>query len=162
MAEITIETATVEDVEEVRGLWVRLAAGQRDHGSHILPEANRERISESVARHAVGETLLVARDDDIVGFVMFTVETGTYEQDCTRGIVENLYVLPEHRNEGIGTALLGAAETALFDRGVDTISLDAMADNERARAFYRRRGYEPHRVELEKRAESDTHSKDRP
>jgi len=159
--DVTIEPAGTDTVDQVTEMWVDLAEGQCDHGSHILPEANRERIRESAARHAVGETLLVARDDGIVGFVMFTVETGTYDQDCTRGIVENLYVIPQHRNQGIGTALLSAAETALFDRGVDTVSLDVMAGNERARAFYRRRGYEPHRIELENRDESDTHTSDR-
>jgi len=36
------------------------------------------------------------------------------------------------------------------------VALETMADNEAARRFYRRHGYEPHRIELER--ESDTHS----
>jgi ribosomal protein S18 acetylase RimI-like enzyme len=161
MERVTIEPAETDDVDAVTDLWVALAAGQREHGSHVLPEANRTAIRESVARHAVGGTLLVARDDGVVGFAMVTVETGTFEQDCTRGVVENLYVVPGRRDEGIGTALLDAAEATLADRDVDIVSLEVMADNERARAFYRRRGYDPHRIELEKAAESDTHSRDR-
>ena len=158
---VTIEAGNSDDVDAVTELWVRLAAGQREHGSHLLPGENRTAIRESVARHAVGDTLLVARAGKIVGFAMVAVETGTFEQDCNRGVVENLYVVPGWRGEGVGTALVEAAETRLADRGTDVISIEVMAANEQARELYRRLGYDPHRVELEKPVKSDTHSKDR-
>lgn len=160
MDEVTVEPAETADVEAVTDLWVQLAAGQREHGSHILPAANRPTIREAVARHAVSDSVLVARGDGVVGFVMVTVETGSFEQETTRGVVENLYVVPGWRGRGVGSALLEAAEATLSERDVDAVSLDVMAENRRAREFYRQRGYEPHRIELEK-AESDTHSKDR-
>ncbi len=160
MNDVTVAPAGTDDVADVTDLWIRLADGQRKHDSHILPEANRTAIRESVARHAVGDTLVVARDDGLIGFAMVTVETGAFEQDCTRGVVENLYVVPERRSEGVGTALLDAAEATLWDRDVDVVSLEVMAENRQAREFYRRRGYDPHRIELEKATESDTHSKD--
>jgi len=161
MDDVTIEAGGSDDIDAVTELWVRLAAGQREHGSHLLPEENRTAIRESVARHAVGDTLLVARAEDVVGFAMVVIETGTFEQDCTRGVVENLYVVPERRGEGVGTALVEAAEATLADRGADVVSIEVMADNERARGLYRRLGYDPHRIELEKPVKSDTHSKDR-
>lgn len=161
MDDVTIEGGDSDDVDAVTDLWVRLAAGQREHGSHLLPGENRTTIRESVARHAVGNTLLVARAEDLVGFAMVAVETGAFEQDCTRGIVENLYVVPERRDEGVGTALVEAAEARLADRGADVVSIEVMADNEPARELYRRLGYGPHRIELEKPVKSDTHSKDR-
>jgi ribosomal protein S18 acetylase RimI-like enzyme len=86
----------------------------------------------------------------VAGFVMFGVESGTYEQDATIGAVHNLYVRPGARNAGVGSALLDAAERALADAGADAVSLEAMVDNEAALRFYERRGYRPHRVELEK------------
>lgn len=103
-------------------------------------------------------------DGTIVGFVMFGPETGSYEQSVDRGIIENVYVHPDYRNLGVGKALLDAAECALAESGVDTIALEAMATNNAARRLYARRGYQPHRVELEapvkrlagvKRAEND-------
>jgi ribosomal protein S18 acetylase RimI-like enzyme len=136
-------------------LWLALADGQRTYGSHLLVEENSERIRESILRHVVSGSLLVARDGAVVGFVMFSTETGSYEQDRSRGVIENLYVVPDRRGEGIGTALLEAAETRLGELGADAIALDVMADNESARRFYRDRGYRPHRVELEKPAPDD-------
>jgi len=156
---VTIEAPGADVAEAVTDLWVALAAGQREHGSHILAEDNRARIREQILRHAVSDTLLVARDGDVVGFVTVERESGSYAQDYTRGVVTNLYVRPEHRGEGVGSALLAAAEDRLRELGVDAVALEVMADNEAARRFYRRAGYEPHRVELEKPVESDTHSK---
>jgi ribosomal protein S18 acetylase RimI-like enzyme len=74
--------------------------------------------------------------------------------------VQNIYVTPNHRGEGIGSELLAEAETRLAEAGADAVSLEVMADNEGARRFYRRHSYGPHRVELEKSVESDTLTKE--
>jgi len=142
-------------------LWVALASGQQAHGSHLRAEQNRRRIRDVLARYAATDRLLVAHASPVsadagegaalVGFVMFRRRTDDYEVDCERGLVENLYVVPDHRGEGIGSELLSVAEKRLQERGVETISVESMAQNRAARRFYRRHGYEPHRVEFEKR-----------
>ncbi|WP_129113364.1 GNAT family N-acetyltransferase [Halegenticoccus tardaugens] len=142
----------------IADLWVRLARGQRAHGSHLVASPNRSTVLESITRHIVTDGLLVARDPDIVGFVMFGLEMGAYEQDVSRGLVQNLYVCSDRRGDGVGSALLAAAERRLVNRGADVISLEAMADNRAAIRFYRRHGYRQHRVELEKRVESDNNA----
>lgn len=169
---VTIEPVDAVAVDAVVELWVDLAAGQRAHGSHILPAPNREAVRESLARHAVAGGLRAARcDGEVVGFVSFALERGAYDGDEARGIVHNVYVAPDHRDRGIGGDLLAAAESALADAGASVVALEAMAANDGARRFYRRHGYAPHRVELEKRVaddrtapaspgENDTHSKE--
>lgn len=153
---MTVVPADTDDADDLADLWVELAEEQRDHGSHLHAEANREGIRDAMVRHAVVGGLLIARrDDEVVGFVMFEPEGGVYEQDCQRGLVRNLYVVPEYRGEGVGSALLAAAEETLVEQGVEAVALEAMADNDRARTFYRDHGYEPHRVELEKSVGSD-------
>lgn len=150
MTVVEIEVADTADVDSVVDLWVDLAQSQRTHGSHIPGEANRTQIRESVLRHITADRLLVARRDGVVGFVMFSLEQGSFEQDRTRGVVENLYVEPESRNDGVGSALLSHAESRLETRGVDAVFLNVMAENEAARRFYRRHGYGTHRLEFEK------------
>ncbi|USZ68140.1 GNAT family N-acetyltransferase [Halorussus salilacus] len=157
----TVEAGTLEDVDAVADRWVSLAEGQRAFGSHLLAEDNRERVRDALARRAVAGELLVARaDEEVVGFVSFGVESGRYEQDTTRGVVQNIYVAPECRREGVGSELLAAAEESLVESGVETLTLEVMADNDAAREFYRCRGYRPHRIEMEKRPESDTLTKE--
>lgn len=165
---VTIESPSIDAVDDIVDCWVELARSQRQYGSHLLAEPNREPARNAITRHVVMGGMLVAtrygqKDQDgrierlgpsIVGFVMFELETGAYDQDATKGVIHNLYVRPNHRNEGIGAALLAAAEEALEDAGATVISLQAMANNEAAIRFYRRHGYENHRVTLEKRTET--------
>lgn len=149
------------DVDALADLWVALARGQRAYRSHIRAEPNRLTAREAIARAVVTDRVRVARDPDLVGFVMYDVEAGRYDQDVVRGVVHNVYVTPDHRGEGVGSALLAAAEAELAEAGADVVALEAMADNEAALDLYERRGYRPHRVELEKRvdaSQNDTHS----
>jgi ribosomal protein S18 acetylase RimI-like enzyme len=156
-----IEYATVDQAEAVAEMWVALADEQTQYDSHVLGERNRSVIADELTRHAVTDRLVLARaDGETVGFVMFALDRGSYEMDVTQGIVENLYVAPEHRNEGVGGELLATAERQLDTLGADTVVLEAMADNLAARRFYRRHGYDTHRVQLEKPLESDNHSKE--
>jgi len=131
-------------------LWLALATDQRAHGSRLLVEENDQKIRESILYHIVNDSLLVAVEDDIAGFVMFSIEDGGYEQDRRRGLIENLYVRPDHRNDGVGSTLLKKAESRLRDRGVEAIALEVLVENERAREFYSEHGYDTHRLELEK------------
>ncbi len=150
-----VEPAVVDDAEALTDLWVRLADGQRHFGSHLYANANRTTIREALLSHITTDGVLVARDEVIVGFVMYSPEVGSYEQDVRRGIVHNIYVDPDYRNGGVGSELLAAAERRLVDAGVDVVALEAMARNEGAIRLYERHGYERHRIELEKRVESD-------
>lgn len=158
---VAVEAGGLDDVDAVADLWVALAEGQRAFGSHLLAADNREVVRDAIVRRMVAAELLVARGgESIVGFVTFGVESGVYEQDTTRGVVQNIYVVPEVRGEGVGSALLAAAEESLVESGAETVSLEVMADNDDARRFYRRHGYRTHRVEMEKRPESDTLTKE--
>lgn len=169
-----IEPARAPDVDALADAWVALAAEQRAHGSHLEAAANRGRIRESMAHHVVDDSCLVARradaatadaktdEDAFVGFVTFSVDDGGYEMDVSRGSVENLFVESGARGDGIGAALLSAAEDALASRGVDVVSLEVLARNDRAREFYDREGYAEHRVVVEKRVDVETDTKGNP
>lgn len=154
---VEVTTADPGEVDSLAAQWVELARGQRDHGSHLRPEENRVRVRERFARHSASDELLVARptagEAGVVGFVTFRVRSDRYETDRERGLVKNLYVVPDWRDRGVGSDLLAAAERRLRERGADVVSLEAMASNAAARRFYRRHGYEPHRVEFEKPVE---------
>jgi len=152
-----VTPATADDVDRVTDLWIALAEGQRTHGSTLLAEGNRAAVREWVARSVVTGELLVARGDadEAVGFIGFALDRGGYDRDRTRGVVSNLFVVPERRGEGIGADLLEAAERALRQAGAEAVALEALAANDRAREFYAERGYEPHRVELTKSLAAD-------
>jgi len=165
-----IARPTISDVETLVDYWVELAADQQQYGSRLLTDPNREAVTDAVARHVVTDGLLVAREteadetseSDILGFVMYHVEDGRYQQDRTTGVIVNLYVRPDARSNGIGSELLSAAEVELAAKNVDTVTLEVLAANDAARRFYSRHGYRSHRLDLAKPIENDTHSKGDP
>lgn len=154
----SIEPATTDDLDTVTDLWVDLVADQRQHGTHLLPDANRTTARDVLSQYIVTDNLLVARIHDVVGFVMFHIETGLYQEDATRGLIDNVYVTEPYRGNGIGSSLLDTAETRLVDADADTLAISVMAANDDARHLYESRGYHPHRVLMERPAENDTNS----
>ncbi|MFB6124346.1 MAG: GNAT family N-acetyltransferase [Halanaeroarchaeum sp.] len=147
-----VELATGDDVDALADLWVALVRDQGQYGTHLRGAANRSLATQTIRQYVHAEGIAVARGEtgELLGFVMFHVQRGMYEQDARRGAVENVFVVPSARDAGIGGDLLSFAEAALTDRGADVASLSVMADNERAARFYRRRGYEAHRIEMER------------
>ena len=55
--------------------------------------------------------------------------------------LEDVFVLPERRDRGIGTALLAAAQEAVATRGATGITLAVSVTNHGARRLYERLGY---------------------
>lgn len=151
MSEIEIHQAEMDDLEMLLENWVALLDSQQIHGAHLFGEPNRETARDVLSQYISSESVLVARTEfQMVGFVMFHVASGMYEQRVTRGIIDNVFVVKDRRDEGIGSQLLDAAEAAFADTEVDVIGISVLAANDRARELYEDRGYEAHRIELER------------
>ena len=88
---------------------------------------------------AADGTYLLAWDEAVpVGHVYVAWE------DTELGVPElqDLYVLPERRGEGVGTSLVAAAEQAVAARGHGRSSLSTSDENTGARRLFERLGYE--------------------
>jgi ribosomal protein S18 acetylase RimI-like enzyme len=93
-------------------------------------------------------TLLVAElSGQPVGFVAAFVRPPDPIRDLElrprrQGYIMDLFVVPEARGRGVGTALLRAAERALNRAGCRHVWLNVFAPNRAALALYRSLGYE--------------------
>lgn len=110
-----------------------------------LDDAYRESYLEWVKRCLAGEpkaVQLVERDDSIVGYVFVLPETMTHIWDG--GVINELFVKPECRGEGLGDALMNAALDVLQDQDLplDRVLLDVDGANERAKSLYESHGFE--------------------
>jgi ribosomal protein S18 acetylase RimI-like enzyme len=56
-------------------------------------------------------------------------------------VISNLGVVEAMRGQGVGSALIAAAEQRIRDRGYRQVSIAVEADNVGARRLYRRLGY---------------------
>ena len=57
-----------------------------------------------------------------------------------QGEIDELYVSPEYQGLGLGSRLFRAVRNDLADRGLTRVGVWALADNERACAFYQQLG----------------------
>ncbi len=56
--------------------------------------------------------------------------------------IDEFFVIPAQRSSGVGSLLLAAAQHGLQAAGTVRLQLQLNVDNERAREFYRRSGFE--------------------
>lgn len=61
--------------------------------------------------------------------------------------IHDIVVLPEYRRQGVGQAMLGAAEAEARERGCCKLTLEILSGNTRAMASYARFGFEPYTLD---------------
>lgn len=89
--------------------------------------------------------VIVAADadkDGLAGYAFVLPESLAFVWDAA--VLNELYVAPEHRGTGLADELMDAAFTCARaqDLPLDRLVLDVDRANDRARAFYRRHGFE--------------------
>lgn len=100
---------------------------------------------------AFGHGWLITVNDVPAGFVIvslgFSVEYGGYD-----AFVDELYVAPPFRRQGLATLALRFAERFCRERGVGTMHLEVARSNRAAVAAYRRAGFRAHGLVLMSKA----------
>ncbi|WP_430503515.1 N-acetyltransferase family protein [Haloparvum sp. PAK95] len=109
-------------------------------------EHRKEKLSqENYCAH------LAVEDSVLVGFVAGEVQPSppVFERGATLRINE-VYVRPDWRRQGIASELLEALEAWADKREYDTVSLSVNADNHAAKALYENFGFETKRLQMVK------------
>jgi len=122
-----LDTMTLEDFDGVAAVWEEVEMWPHPGEARAWYEAalTRNPGCGFVWRHA--------------GRIIGAVLAGW---DGFRGSILHLAVLETHRNHGLGSALLAAAEHKLKDIGIRQINLMVYEENGFAESLYHRRGYE--------------------
>ncbi len=95
------------------------------------PSLTRERIEDDDVTY-----LVAVQEDTVVGYA-----SGAAHDSAVVNL-GSIYVLPEHWDDGIGTALLSEFEMRWSNRRYDAVQLFVLAANDIGQSFYRARGYE--------------------
>jgi ribosomal protein S18 acetylase RimI-like enzyme len=134
---ISYRHATPADVPALHGLLQALA----DHD-----DAGSVGSAESLRRHGFGprplfRAVLAERGADAVGMILFYPDYSTHRGEP--GVyVQDFYVLPEVRGQGVGRRLLAAAMAAQ-DWGATYLTLGVDPQNGAARRIYQGLGFRP-------------------
>jgi GNAT superfamily N-acetyltransferase len=134
---LRIRTATSDDVPTILGFIRELAEYEREPDAVVASEAD-------LLRDGWGETprfaALIAEYDSVAaGFALYFTTYSTWRGH--HGIrLEDLYVTPALRTQGIGKALLARVARIAVEQGCPRLEWDVLDWNEPAIAVYRHLG----------------------
>lgn len=143
----SVRAADPGDVDTVVGLAVGLFredAGTRDASMDIgWPER------EGAAYYTrLIETELVLIADDGAGFLIGVRHPASSLRPVLTAELHSMYVRPEHRDRGVGSALVRGFLAWARERAAGRVTVAAFAANADAIRFYTRHGFTPHEITL--------------
>jgi ribosomal protein S18 acetylase RimI-like enzyme len=110
-------------------------------GGQALPPDVRERLIPALRSHPTTLVLLAFADEEPAGVAVCFFGLSTFKARPLLNI-HDLAVVPKYRGMGVGRALLQAAEEHARRAACCKMTLEVQDDNTRARALYRRCGFE--------------------
>lgn len=137
MSNLIIRRAGPEHAAGIRRLLaVQLAEHQVDVAAAALASA----IDGVIDVPKRGFFIVALRDGACIG-VAYVSFIWALEHGGHAGWLEELYVVPEHRQGGVGTRLLEAVITAAEASGCAALDLEIDSAHERVRSLYERHGF---------------------
>jgi ribosomal protein S18 acetylase RimI-like enzyme len=139
--DFTIRAGRREDAADAARLWMQSA---EEHTAHdrvyeTSPDAEKtmRRFLADVANSSYSFLFVAVTEEQTVGFISGELRQGSPTfLPKTWASVDDVFVEPEHRNRGMGHALLQSVKAWAQERDADGISLQVAAANARGRKFY--------------------------
>ena len=147
--ELTIRQGTAEDLEQLLRLYHDYHNGLLEVGmNYDLNEENLSRVMQNRLRSRLILTA-VAEDEAgcLQGFVFCSILRLAPEYTCrgeaSVGYLNDLYVAPVARGQGLARKLTAYAENWLREQEVSVMELQVLGKNEKAQEFWKKQGMEP-------------------
>lgn len=137
--EVAFRYAQKEDVPVILGFIKELAEYEK-----LLHEvvATEEILTEWIFEKKRAEVLLVQADGKTVGYALFFHNFSTFLGRA--GIyLEDLYITPKSRGNGLGKALIKKLASIAVERGCGRLEWSCLEWNTKSIMFYRSLGAEP-------------------
>jgi GNAT superfamily N-acetyltransferase len=131
-----IRSATEADMGLLFGLIVELAEYEKLADAVAGdPEVLRRTLFEQRA----AEALMIELDGEAIGYAIFFTTFSSFE--CRSGVwIEDIYVRPDRRRDGIGRAAMEHIAALALERGHVRLEWTALDWNEPALRFYKKLG----------------------
>lgn len=133
----TIRPARAQDVGLLLELFRELA--EYEHLEHELKATEAQLRAALFGERPAAEALIAERDGEALGYALFFPTFSSFL--ASTGVwLEDLFVRPANRGEGVGKALLSAVAAVVRERGGERLEWAALDWNELALGFYRKIG----------------------
>ncbi len=98
-------------------------------------------LAKRLGRLLAGDgTIVLLAGDPAVAVAVLTLRTNVWYEGPV-ALLDELYVVPGLRGQGVGSALLAAAESVTRARGGELLEINVDGQDTDARRFYARPGY---------------------
>ncbi len=155
MAPLTIRAATADDVATIGRLGALLVRTHNDFDPlRFIPEtaqtARRYGAFLGSQMEEAAIVILVAEEEGkVVGYTYAGVEDYDYMSlRGPAGVLYDIVVDPDHRQRGVGHALLDATLRELKERGAPRVVLSTAEKNEAAQRLFERAGFRRTMIEM--------------
>jgi len=115
-------------------------------GGAPLPSAVRATLCDALARQPGAASFIAWQDGQAIGLINCFEGFSTFKAQPLLN-VHDLVVLPAHRGQGVGQALLSAAQNHARQRGCCKLTLEVLTGNTRAWRSYQRFGFAPYTLD---------------
>lgn len=136
MSRVSLRPVGVGDLAQL----TRMALAFNDEDGHPLSRGGRRALKALCAGTPHGRGFMIEAGKMPVGYVVIGLGF-SIEYSGIDGFLDEFYVAPAHRGRGIGTAALKALDQIARKLKIKALHLEAMPENDRAAALYRRLGY---------------------
>lgn len=127
--------ATVEDAEQVGRLLhdFNTEFATSSPGVGVLATRLRDLLASD-------STIAILAGQPSLGVALVTMRSNVW-YDGPVALLDELYVVPEHRGRGIGAAMLDVVVDMARDAGVELVEINVDEGDAGARRFYERHGF---------------------
>lgn len=144
--DFTIRPGRRQDAAEAARLWMQSAEEHKTHDRVYATapgaEKTMRRFLADMANSGFSFLFVAVAGERTVGFISGELRQGSPTfLPKTWASVDDVFVEPDHRNLGVGRALLQSVEAWAKKRNADGISLQVAAANSRGRKFYEELGF---------------------
>lgn len=137
-ATVTFDAVTLADVDDLMG-WI--AALYREDATENVPESvTRAAVTLLIQEPRYGGAWFIRQGADVVGYVVVCI-TFSILYGGRDAVLDELYLLPNKRGQGIGTQTIQFAMDYCRKEGIAALHLEVYDDN-RAMGLYQRMGFE--------------------
>ena len=89
-------------------------------------------------------------DSEVVGWSWLKVHENEFFKEGAYGEINEIYVVQKFRRKGMGKAIMIHAHNWFKEKGVNTIRVETVASNKTAIMFYKKFGFKPNYISLQK------------
>jgi ribosomal protein S18 acetylase RimI-like enzyme len=129
---MNVRRATVADIDAIHQLGKSVE--EFSVNSETVNFWPKELLMQAVQSDDV--LILVAQDEEVVGFLVVN-----YNKGLKKALIENIYIHPDKRGQGIGDKLLTTVRTLLIEMGCEYTATLVPPDAQGAIELYQRNGF---------------------